>query len=1215
MRTVLTRLLCLVFALGMATTVAAQATLGSLTGVVRDATGGVIPGVSVVLTNAATGATQDGATNEIGAFTFPQLPPGPYRVTLSLTGFQTRTYSDIVVSVGQPYSLAAQLLVGTLAEAVNVVAGVSLVNVSTPEITSTVGQRQILDIPLVGRDVANLIKLQPGVAGISNRANTVVNGGRPTWTQVTVDGINVQDNFIRTNSLDFLPNRPTSDNVAEFTISTAVVGAETAGGATTVRMVTPSGTNTLRGSVYEFNRDAQFAANSFFNNASGVDKPQLKRNQFGGRAGGPIFRDRLFFFGYYEAFRQRSQTAQNVTIPANADFYNGVFRYAALDGTVRSVNVMQSSGLPIDQRLMTDFIRKVPEPSKVNNYLVGNSSAARILNTAGYRFNQTDLNNRDQFDLRFDFNATARHQFEGVYSYYKDVDDRTDIDTISPDRPLVVVESAARRFAGAWRSTWGTNFQNEARGGGNLSPVSFTSNWDHGAGVLYNTVLNISNPIGGFVSGGAPAASFQSQGRNTDTYQFNDNATWITGRHQVQFGGSWQRNDVNPYNFAGQFPVVSFGFSAAAPAGVQLNATMFPGGISAADLASANAMAAWLGGVVTSVQQTYQVRDTSSGFVAGIPSVDFYTLDNYAAYVQDNWQWKPNFTIRAGLKWEYYAPIREDHNIGFVPVAGGRPIEQVMLDRNATVSFVDGGFYKKDLNNFGPTAGFAWDLTNDGRTVVRGGYSLTFVNEETTTVGRSVARGNSGLSTAVNRTGLYATVSGGVPLPTTPAFLSTRTLADQMALSSSAILWAIDPEIVSPHVHQVSVGIQREVMRGTAVEARYVGTFGREIWRGIDLNQMQMSQAFLADFERARRNGYLAQAAGLGFNPAFNAAVAGSQQLTVLPSFGLLTNATVLNRLQTNQPGALVDFYLTQRVAAATQFLPNQGIYAANLISNGGFSDYNALQLEARRQVSSGFFAQVNYTWSHTNTDSVGTGQNRFEAFMDNSRPELGTGRSFFHQTHVVNAHAIYELPFGQGRRWVNGSGMLNGLIGDWQVSGVLAWQSGSPMTIYSGRGTGNRIGRSDCAVFTVCNTAFSTLTAEQIRAKMGVFTGSDGRLYWIDPAVIDPATGRAVGADNLTNAAGFTGQVFFNPGGTDVGNLPVQAFDGPSQFRLDMALSKRIRFGNRYRLELKAEAFNLTNTPSFFLGDRDINSTTFGRITSVNVGSRVVQWSGRFDF
>jgi hypothetical protein len=545
-----------------------------------------------------------------------------------------------------------------------------------------------------------------------------------------------------------------------------------------------------------------------------------------------------------------------------------------------------------------------------------------------------------------------------------------------------------------------------------------------------------------------------------------------------------------------------------------------------------------------------------------------------------------------------------------------------MFSPNTVLTFVDGEFYKKDLNNFGPTAGFAWDLTKDGRTAIRGGYSLTFVNEDTMTVARAASTANSGLSTGVTLSNQYANVTTNLPTIATPTFLTERTLNDQLALSTSAVLWGIDPNIKQPHVHQVSIGIQRELPWSMAVEARYVGTFGRDIWRGIDNNQIQLSQAFMDDFARARSNGYLAQQAGLAFSPVFNPNVPGSQPLTVLPNFtaASLTSATVISSIQQNEPGRLADTYMlgtpaAARATARAAFLQNPGIYSSNAILNGGFSDYNALQLELRRQFRNGFFAQVNYTFADSNTDSDGTGQNRFEAFMDNNRPSLNYGRSVFHNTHVMNANAIYELPFGSGRRWLTAGGISNVLLGGWQIGTIVNLQSGSPLTIFSGRGTFNRAGRSNCGTQLSCNTANSTLSVDEIKKLVGVFKQPDGTIYWIDPKVVDPATGRAVGADTLGNTPGFPGQIFFNPAAGEVGNLPVMAFDAPRIFNIDLALSKRTRIASRYNLEIKAEAFNLTNSVSFTNGDENINSATFGQITGVAVGSRVMQFSVRFDF
>jgi hypothetical protein len=226
----------------------AQTTLGRVVGVVRDGSGAVLPGANVLLVSRDTGAAIDTVSQADGAFIFPQVRPGYYTIKVELTGFKPVTYNEVKVDPGQEYSLAAKLEVGGLNEAVQVTAGVDLVHTTTPEVTNTVRQEQILELPLNARNPIELIRLQAGVPGIAGRQSTAINGGRPTWTQTTQDGINIQDNFIRTNSLDFVPNRPTSDIVGEFTIVTNTQGVDSAGGASQVRMITPSGTNELHGS-------------------------------------------------------------------------------------------------------------------------------------------------------------------------------------------------------------------------------------------------------------------------------------------------------------------------------------------------------------------------------------------------------------------------------------------------------------------------------------------------------------------------------------------------------------------------------------------------------------------------------------------------------------------------------------------------------------------------------------------------------------------------------------------------------------------------------------------------------------------------------------------------------------------------------------------------------------------------------------------------------
>jgi hypothetical protein len=626
-------------------------------------------------------------------------------------------------------------------------------------------------------------------------------------------------------------------------------------------------------------------------------------------------------------------------------------------------------------------------------------------------------------------------------------------------------------------------------------------------------------------------------------------------------------------------------------------------------------MLSMLSGTVTSVSQFFDVRNRTSGYVPGIANERNYRLNTTAMFLQDSWRWKPNVAIRAGLKWEYYSPLRERDDLALLPIRGGRTVRDALLDPNGRVGFVNGGFYKSDLDNFGPAVGFDWDPSKSGRMAIRGGYSLTFVNEETIAVADNVAFSNAGLQTGLLLSNLYTTVAAGVPVVPTPAFSAERTYADQLDVSPRSAAFAIDPDIKQPRVHQVSLGVSHELPWQFAGEARYVGMFGRGLWRGVDLNQMNPRGPFQDDFLRARTNGFLALQRGGAFDPSFNPAIPGSQPLTLIPTLGggFLTNATVRNLIQTGQVAALADLYIggagpAVGAQARRAFLPNPGIYVADLIHNGGFSNYNSLQFDLRRRLRAGMIGQINYTFADTRSNSPGRSEVRFEPFLDNARPELNEGRSEFHVTHVMNANVIAELPFGEGKRWLNRGGVWNLLGGGWQASSIVHWQSGAPISILAQRGTFNRTARS------FAQTARTSLSMKELKKLVGV-RKVDGNVYWIDPKVIDPNTGRAVGADTLANTPGFPGQVFFNPMAGEVGTLPILAFDGPPQFVVDLSASKRVKVWRSVGLQIRADLFNLFDTVNFYVADDDINSTTFGRINDTTTGARLLQLVVKLDF
>lgn len=1179
---------CLVATLLLAGWAEAQ-TLGRLVGVVRDPSGAGIPGATVTVKNEATGIEVTAVTTNDGRFLLPQMAVGSYTVTVSITGFKTATYSAVKIEPGQEYSLPVSLAVGDISESVLVEAGADLIHTTTPSITATVTQEQMLSLPLNGRNPIELIRLQAGVVGIPTKASTAVNGGRPTWTEITQDGINIQDNFIRTNSLDFVPNRPTPDNVAEFTIVTNTQGVDAIGGASQVQLVTPSGGNAFHGSVYEFNRHSRFGANTWFNNRDGIERAYLNRHQFGGRLSGPVIKDRLFFFGYYEGFREKQERTQNMTIPRNDDFLSGIFRYSG----GRTVNLLELSGLRPDAEVRNRVVSRVPSASNVNNSDVGDG-----INTGGYRFLVDDLNSRDHFGGRLDFHLNEKHHFEAVFHYMKQKDDRTDIDAVNKD-PLVFVDSSTRLFSGAWRWQPRSNVQNELRVGANLAPVDFVTEIDYGNAIVPSGLL--TNPI----------PSFQPQGRNTRFYQLSDTGTWVTGQHSVQFGGAARSIRVNPYTNFGRTPILTFGFSPAAPASVQLTAAQFPGGISPADLTRANSHLAFLSGTISQISRTFQVQDKTTGFIPGIANDRDYTLSNYALFVQDSWSALPNLTVRAGLKWEYYTPLKEDNGLGLAPVTNGRPMRDVILDPVGVLDFAPGPFYGKDAMNLVPSVGVAWDPFKDGRTSVRAGYTLAHINEETIAAARNAVNGNPGLDTNVTLVNQYTTLSAGVPEVPIPAFKVPRTYADQAALSSTSVVFAIDPDLKQPSVHQISFSVEREITRKTALEVRYIANLGRNLFTGIDLNQIQLSDQYLNDFKRARKNGFLAQERGGTFNPAYDPSIPGSEPLTVITQFGggLLTNSTVRSRIQAGEPGSLIDFYVTQRVPGAREaFLPNPGVYAADLMINGSGTDYHGLQIELRRRLSEGFLGQINYTFGKSLSDTSGTAQARFEPLLDNARPKLHRGRSPFDVTHILNGNFVYDLPFGKGKRFLDREGALDRLVGGWKLSSIVHWQSGSPLTFLSARGTFNRGGRSGL------NTADSTLSRDQLKGRLGIRKTPDGKVYFVDPALLD-TTGRGVGPDNLNNTASFPGQVFFNPAAGEVGEMGINTYDGPTQWSWDLSLAKHTRINDKFDTELRIDVFNVPNHPHFFVDDMNVNSTTFGVVSSLNQDPRIVQIAFKVNF
>ena len=451
----------------------AQSTTGRLVGTVSGPDG-LLPGATVTITDNQTGRVFTTVTNNSGGFKFEQLNFGVYTLNVTSSGFKKFVANSVKIDANSQSTVNPTMQIGDVTAEVIVQAGADIVNSSNAELSTTVNPKQILDLPINGRNPLALLNLQAGV----NRTSTSINGQRSSSVNYTRDGINVQDNFIRSGG--FVSDRPTVDNTGEFTVVTQNSGAELGnGGSTQVLLVTPRGGKDFHGAAYIYNRNSGFSANSFGNNSVGRDaagndlapRAFLNRNQFGGKISGPIpmpgfgegtpmfFKDKGFFFFNYEKFLLRQQSSRTTTtlLP---QFRDGTFNYTDNGGVSRTINVLTGAGLTgaipagsngvlavdptIQSRLLANF------PTSGNSILTNGGLTQRNL------FNVTDNTTRTTYVSRIDAEINDKNSINGVFRHVDNSDNRPDVEFGFDKAPFVNVTSKERFFVAAWQTVIGS---------------------------------------------------------------------------------------------------------------------------------------------------------------------------------------------------------------------------------------------------------------------------------------------------------------------------------------------------------------------------------------------------------------------------------------------------------------------------------------------------------------------------------------------------------------------------------------------------------------------------------------------------------------------------------------------------------------------------------------------------------------------------------------
>jgi hypothetical protein len=1109
---------------------AAQTTTAQLTGTITDSLGATIAGARVMAVNTATNIENETLSNELGLYRIPALPPGAYRVRAERTGFRPVVQDGLQLSVNQTARLDFALPVGDVKETLSVTAETPLLQTDDSALGGLVDNAKIINLPLNGRNPFSLAALEPGVQPQGGfftprvfqeptlQANFTVNGSASMTNEIMIDGTS---NIVAGHGQ--LALTPSIDGIEEFRILSSTFSAEfgrTGGGV--VNIVTKAGTNQFHGSLFHFLRNRVLDANNFFNNRSNVGRPPFVFNQFGGAIGGPIRKNRTFFFFNYDGTQVRRGVVFIGTVPTAEQRTGSFARTLTANGQLVTISNpfstrAQGSGFVRDAFPGNQLPGSMIDPvaRRVTTFYPS-ANLPGVTNTGANNFlaNASQVNELSIWQGRVDHQFSEKHRMFFRYSQDEQID-------VPPNffGNLATTNSFGPGVQPDYHGTLGTThtvnsstilefrygyarngFDRRSESDGlDLTELGFPRSF---AGAVQSSRFP-AFMIGGMSQVGAfPTARFFL---GADTHMAVLQGTMIRGRHSLKAGvdaRSYRHNSFSGGNNAG-----TFNFS---PGFTQGPNPLVSGPSSGFGYASF-------------------LLGTPAGGTAVIRSSIAYCTNYWAGYLQDDWRVSNRLTLNVGLRYDYESPRFERHNrLAFFDTGATLPFAQEigLPNLRGALGFVGvngapDGQSDPQYRNFGPRFGFAY--TPFKNLVVRGGYGITYLPQGTAR--NCCGAGQDGFTTTTSMTTSFDGVTPANllrdPFPTgliapTGSSLGPRTLIGQG-------IAGFVRDVPNGYSQQFNLNVQRQTA-GFVLSAGWVASRGINIPISYALNQ-------LADEHLALGSGLLTQVPN--------------------PFFGIVTGGGP-NSGRTIARGRLLRPY--------PQF---DGIGYPNLA--GGTSTYHSLQTRLERRFGKGVSVLASYTWSKFLSDvssDKGFAGDIAAPIQNSNNRRLDWSLSPQDIAHRMVANFVYDVPFGM-KRW----------FGGWQLTGIATAQSGRPLILSNQTNNTNSLGGGS-------------------RPNS---TGRSARLS----------------GDQRTIDRWFDTSAFIEPAPFTFGNIGRTLPDvrEPGLVNFDFSVMKNTQITERWRLQFRAEIFNLSNTPQFGTPGTVFGTGQFGVLSRQANNPRQVQF------